>query len=228
MYKFNIAVESAKKYGFNKSVSNNNKIIHFCWFGGGVLSELNIKCIESWKQYAGDYTFCLWDEDSFDINKIEFVKDAYQHKMWAFVSDFVRLWCIYNYGGIYFDTDVELISSIDNLPERFVAVESRTEQIALGLGFGAEKENGVIKDILTTYENTKFSKREMHKFLIPYVVTRYFYSHGYRHIRNELNNCMEFTIYPSEYFCPKDLHNHQITLTENTISIHHYEGSWLR
>ena len=91
------------------------KIIHYCWFGGNPLPELAIKCIESWKKYLPDYEIKEWNESNFDINCCAYVREAYEAKKWAFVSDYARFWILYQHGGLYFDTDVELIKSIDDL-----------------------------------------------------------------------------------------------------------------
>ena len=93
----------------------NEKKIHYCWFGGNQKSDLILKCIDSWKKFMPDYEIIEWNESNFDINCNTYVKEAYNSKKWAFVSDYVRLWVIYNFGGIYFDTDVELINNIDDL-----------------------------------------------------------------------------------------------------------------
>lgn len=89
------------------------KIIHYIWFGGNPLPELAVKCIESWKKYCPDYEIMIWDERNFDVSVCAYTKEAYDAKKWAFVSDYVRLKALYEYGGIYMDTDVELVKSLD-------------------------------------------------------------------------------------------------------------------
>ena len=223
----NIAIESAKKLGFNNSKVDENKLIHFCWFGRSVFSELNLQCMESWKKYMNDYTFCLWDEASFDINTNDFVKGAYDSKKWAFVSDFVRLWAVYNYGGMYFDTDVEILKPLNDLPSNFLAIEEGYHIIALGLGFAADKGNGVIRDLLNIYEFLKFDKNHLSPITIPHIVTGYFWDNGYKSNMHKIHNFLGFTIYPPEYFCPKSHLFRETNITDNTLTIHHYEGSWL-
>ena len=93
------------------------KKIHYCWFGRNEIPEKTLRCIESWKKYCPDYEIIQWNEDNYDINKIPYMKDAYKEKKWAFVSDYARLDVIYQYGGIYLDTDVELVNSLDDLLE---------------------------------------------------------------------------------------------------------------
>lgn len=89
------------------------KVIHYCWFGGAEKNEIILTCIESWKKFCPDYKIIEWNENNFDINMCDFIKEAYENKKWVFVSDFVRLYVLYNYGGIYLDTDVELMDSLD-------------------------------------------------------------------------------------------------------------------
>jgi len=122
------------------------KIIHYCWFGNNELTQSALDCINSWKKYCPDYTIIRWDETNFDVNKYVFTKEAYEMKKWAFVSDVARLDIIYNNGGIYLDTDVELIRNIDSLlkDELFIGFENK-EYVANGLGFGAVKGNEIIK-----------------------------------------------------------------------------------
>ena len=91
------------------------KTIHYCWFGGNPLPEMAIKCIESWKKFLPDYEIKQWDESNFDVNMIPYAAEAYKAKKYAFVSDFARFWILYNYGGLYFDTDVEVIKPMDNI-----------------------------------------------------------------------------------------------------------------
>ena len=114
------------------------KIIHYCWFGGKPLPNTAIKCIRSWKKHCPDYEIHCWNEKNFDINVCPYVKEAYEEKAWAFVSDYARLWIIYNYGGIYLDTDVELLKNIDNLLKYDVFMGFENKQyVNTGVGFWA-------------------------------------------------------------------------------------------
>lgn len=121
------------------------KKIHYCWFGRNPLPELAVRCIESWKKYCPDYEIIEWNEDNYDINKISYVKEAYQARKWAFVTDYVRLDVVNQYGGIYLDTDVELLKSLDPLLKykSFFGMEEG-KFIATGLGFGAEKGTKIL------------------------------------------------------------------------------------
>ena len=227
-----IAIENATKLGFNKNWKkeqsiNNKKLLHFCWFGKNQFTEIHKNCIDSWRKYlSDDFLVCFWNESSFDYNDIEFTKNAYENKSWAYVSDYARLWAIYTYGGIYLDTDVELLKPIDNLPDNFLAIEKDYDTIALGLGFGASKGNKVIGDILYIYNNLKFDINDLYNNTINKHTMNYFNSKNYVLKNNEIHNFLGFTIYPVNYFCPKSNVEKNIILTEETMSIHHYIGSW--
>jgi len=135
------------------------KVIHYCWFGGNEKSKLIKKCIDSWKKYCPDYEIKEWNESNFDIEINNYVKEAYEAKKWAFVSDYARLWIVYNYGGIYLDTDVELIKSLDNLLNYKAYFGSEDGKlINTGLGFGAIKDNEFVKKIKDDYEYIHFIK----------------------------------------------------------------------
>ena len=129
------------------------KKIHYCWFGRNPKPKLAEKCIASWKKYCPDYEIIEWNEDNFDIDMNAYVKSAYEQKKYAFLTDYARLLIIYENGGVYFDTDVELIKPIDDLLENksFFGFEDR-EHVNTGLGFGAEKENQIIKRMQKEYD----------------------------------------------------------------------------
>ncbi|MEE1219146.1 MAG: glycosyltransferase [Ruminococcus sp.] len=133
------------------------KIIHYCWFGNNEKPEVIKKCIESWQKFCPDYEIIEWNESNFDINMYTYVKEAYEAKKWAFVSDVARLWVVYTHGGIYMDTDVEFLDSIDDLLKYklFISFESE-RSINTGLGFGAEKNNQLVKKILDDYKARRF------------------------------------------------------------------------
>lgn len=206
------------------------KIIHFCWFGKGKMPPLAEKCIASWKKYCPDYEIICWNEDNYDVSKNKYMFDAYKAKKWGFVPDFARLDIIFQFGGIYLDTDVELIKPIDNLlveNKAFAGVEI-PGQIALGLGFGAEKNNPVIKLMLDQYEHLRFLNEngEMNLVPSPQIQTKLLREYGLSS-DNELqviNDC--FCVYPKDFFNPYNFENGKIEITENTYSIHHYAGSW--
>ena len=122
------------------------KKIHYCWFGNNSMPDEYIKYIDGWKKLCPDYSIIRWDESNYDVNKHPFISKAYKDRKWAFVSDYARLDIIYNNGGIYLDTDVQLIKNIDELRRFRAYVGFEAESfINTGLGFGAEKGNIFIK-----------------------------------------------------------------------------------
>lgn len=206
------------------------KIIHYCWFGGGEIPENNKKCMESWKKYCPDYEIRRWDETNYDVHCNQYISEAYKAKKWGFVSDFARLDIIYKYGGIYLDTDVELIQSLDPLLEHegFMGFED-LGQIALGLGFGASSHHDLIKYIMDDgYGKRAFIKENGDFDLtpIPVIVTESMANLGVK--PNGMKQIINgIVIYPMEYFCPRSQDTGIMNITENTYSIHWYDGSWL-
>ncbi|TNU75055.1 glycosyltransferase family 32 protein, partial [Lactococcus cremoris] len=134
------------------------KVIHYCWFGGQPLPESALKCIESWRRFCPDYEIKQWSEKNYDVNKIQYIKEAYQEKKFAFVTDVARLDIIWNEGGIYLDTDVELIKSLDELlyNSLYLGME-RAGRVNTGLGFGAEVNHPIVRANLELYTNIPFS-----------------------------------------------------------------------
>ena len=208
------------------------KTIHYCWFGGNELPESVIKCIESWEKYCPDYDIKQWNEKNYNVNKCAYTKEAYEAEKWAFVSDYARLDIVYNQGGIYLDTDVELLKSLDSILDNkcFLAIEQPSRLIATGLGFGAEKENSLIKEMLDEYNGAKFKLAEgIYDTTIPCPAknTAPFYKYGFNYEISEPVNLGGATVYPPEYFCPYDYENNKLDITDNTVSIHHFDSSWI-
>ena len=204
------------------------KIIHYCWFGGKQMPELAIKCIESWKKYLPEYELRLWNEETFDINANKFVKEAYRNKKYAYVTDVVRLYALYNYGGIYMDTDVEVLQPLDeflNYPA-FSGFEI-DEAIPTGI-MGAEKGSTWAKRELDYYEHISFirSNGAFNTTTNVQIITDHAFKYGF--VPNGkfqiINN--ELAIFPKDYFCPKSYKDGKIYLTENSYTIHHFAGSW--
>lgn len=206
------------------------KTIHYCWFGGNPLPELAKKCIESWKKYCPDYEIIEWNETNYDVNKCAYMKEAYQSKKWSFVSDYARFDIIYNHGGIYLDTDVEIIRSLDGFLENRVFMGFESENyVNPGLIIGGEKGSREIECIMHWYETHHFMKEsgEIDLTAIPAIVTKILDGMGLRKEQSVqlLNGAL--TIYPKDYFCPMDYYTGDIVITENTHTIHHYCASWL-
>ena len=203
------------------------KIIHYCWFGHGEKSELIQKCMASWKQYCPDFEIVEWNESNFDLNVCTYVKEAYSEKKWAFVSDYARHSVLGQYGGIYLDTDVELLKSLEPfLGGNFIALEN-ADSIASGLIMGCEKDNWFCKEMLESYERDAFLSSGIRKDPVTVCerTTKLFTKHGFVH-RDILQTIDGFTVYPTEYFCPVDPITYEKNITDRTVSIHHYGGSW--
>lgn len=210
------------------------KVIHYCWFGGNPLSDSAVKCIESWKKYCPEYEIKEWNENNFNIHACKYIEEAYENEKWAFVSDYARMYILYHYGGIYFDTDVEVIRNFDDLLAEgsFMGMEKDFETngycaVATGLGIGSIKKHFIYKEILEYYENISFYKEDGSLNLVTVVdhVTNILKKHGLKDIPG-IQNIEGINIYPKEYFCPKDVDTHVLKITNNTVSIHHYDSSW--
>ncbi len=208
-----------------------DKKIHYCWFGGKPLPKNVKKCIKSWKKYCPDYEIIKWDESNFDVNCCQFTKDAYKNKAWAFVSDFARLKIIYENGGIYLDTDVELVRNIDELLNRKCYLPLSQGQlngiVSTGLGFGAEKKSNVVLEMLKVYENTKFDNINRNKITCPYLNKVALDKYGIRFSNSieEYDNG-NITVYPPKYFDPISPGTTENLLCKDTFSIHHYSATW--
>lgn len=204
------------------------KVIHYCWFGKGKYSENIKKCISSWKKHCPDYEIICWNEDNYDIHKNKYVEQAYEKKMWAFVSDYVRADIVYHYGGIYLDTDVELLKSLDKLLgcEMFVGMESK-DFLNFGLGFGARKGHPYLKEIMAYYETREFVRDngKMNLKTCPVIQTEILVRHGLKK-ENKYQKLEKCVVYPSEVFSPKSFQTGKTHITNRTVSIHHYDMSW--
>ena len=204
-----------------------DKKIHYCWFGGKKIPKEVKKCIKSWKEKCPEYEIIRWDEKNFDINCNEFVKDAYKAKAWAFVSDYARLKIIYDNGGIYLDTDVELLKNLDFLLESdfFIGTEQSKKLYTTGLGFGAIKQHYIVKKMMEKYENLIFDFNKRNEIACPYLNASALKEIGFNTVDSvqEIDNCF---VYPPKYFDPLATGKSNNLLCNDTISIHHYNASW--
>lgn len=202
-------------------------IIHYCWFGPNPKSELAKKCIESWKKYCPDYELREWNENNFDINLFDYTKEAYEERKWAFITDVVRLYALINYGGIYMDTDVEVLKPLDSLLS-YSAVSGfeSNKQIPTGL-MACEKGNCMFAEFLEDYTNAHFKRKDGSLDITTNVtrITKVCLRYGLVQ-NNTLQTVNGFTLLPKEYLCPKDLITKELKLTENSFTIHHFDGSW--
>lgn len=202
------------------------KIIHYCWFGGGTKGDIIKNCIASWKQYCPEFEIREWNESNFDVCCCKYVREAYEHKKWAFVSDYCRFYVLNKYGGIYLDTDVELVKSISDLPSSFVGFEN-SHFVASGLIRGAEIGDIICKKMLISYEQDSFIL-DNGKFNLKTVCEReseILLKEGLV-LNNTLQKVGNTMVYPSEYFNPIDVDTRELKITANTYSIHHYAASW--
>ncbi len=205
------------------------KVIHYCWFGRGSKPDLAIKCIESWKRLLPEYQIKEWNEDNFDISSNRYVQEAYESRKFAFVTDYVRLYAIYTEGGIYMDTDVEVIGNFDQFLHHNAFSGFETDgNVPTGM-MAAEKGSLWAKELLDDYHERRFVKEDgtFDMTTNTTVITQYMLDKGL-----VLNNTYQdfpglCTMYPAEYFCPKDHRTGKIKCTKKTVCIHHFAGSWL-
>lgn len=205
-----------------------NKVIHYCWFGKNQKSRLIKKCIKSWKKYMPDYSVIEWNESNFDINCCKYVREAYDAKKWAFVSDYARVYILNKYGGVYFDTDVELLKPLDMLDkyDNIIALED-ARQLNNGLVFACNPDNPFCKWMINSYENDRFIHDDgsLNLYTECQRCTEYFISKGMK-CEDVFQLIDGFAIYPTEYFCPYRS-GRAMSITDNTYSIHHYGASWM-
>ena len=206
------------------------KTIHYCWFGKNPKPKLAQKCIKSWKKNCKDYEIIEWNEDNFDISSAPlYVRQAYKAQKWAYVTDYVRLKIIYDNGGIYLDTDVQVIKPL-NIFLKYKAYFGFEEikYVNTGLGFGAEKNLKLIKEIMDQYEDIAFIKEDgsIDNLTCPIRNTEVFKRHGL--VQNGETQYLDddVIVFSSEYFCPISYETLEKTITKNTHSIHWFGASW--
>lgn len=205
------------------------KIIHYCWFGRGQMPKLALKCIESWKKYCPDYEIKEWNEDNFNLDLYSYTREAYDARKFAFVTDVVRLYALYHEGGIYMDTDVEVIKPLDMFLSHhaFSGFESSIN-IPTGI-MASEKEGKWAKENLNYYDNRHFKLEngECDMTTNVQIITNYMLQHGFVQKSSLQDFPNLITFYPQEYFCPLSPITGQSKITDNTYTIHHFAGSWL-
>lgn len=204
------------------------KKIHYCWFGGNPLPYDVKKCIESWRKYAPEYEIIEWNDNNFNVNSHPFMKAAYDAKAWAFVSDYARLKVIYDNGGIYFDTDVELLKNPDFLlvNQCYIGVQQVGQFCTTGLGFGAIKSSPVVQKMLEKYDSLVFSLENKKELACPYLNNSVIEEMGYQ-FSDEIWSNDYVTVYPCRYFDPIAPGKTKNLKGKDTVSIHHYAASWM-
>lgn len=205
------------------------KVIHYCWLGGNDFSELEEKCMASWKKYCPDYEIVRWDESNYDWTKNPFMKRAFEEKVWGYVPDYARLDIIHKFGGFYFDTDVEIVKSLDELAfnRAFSGVEWGDNLINFGQGFGAVQDFDLLEELMDSYDDDSllYDAKGV-RIPSPYVQTKVLRQYGYNCDGKSCITEKGMMIYPSQFFCARNINTMAVIRTPQTYSIHHFEGTW--
>lgn len=216
------------KFSFTEGKEKIPKKIHYCWFGEKEIPNKLVKCIDSWKKYCPDYEIIRWDENNYDVEKNNYMKQAYQNKKWGFVPDYARLDILYTEGGIYLDTDVELLKSLDDfLKDEMFCAFINAITIGIGAGIGAVKGNILIKQLRDNYENISFSNGDGRLNMTPanWYTEEILKNNGFE-IVNRYQKKDGMVIYPAGVFISRDLSYKNQIITSKTVGVHHGSGSW--
>lgn len=204
------------------------RTIHYCWFGRGPMPNLALKCIESWHKYMPDYEYKLWNEDNFDLNSVPYVKEAYEVKKYAFVTDYVRLYALFHEGGIYMDTDVEVLKPYDDLLSLsgFTGYEGSKHLPPVTGTMASERGNMWVKEQLDAYigahfilEDGTFDTTTNTTRITEIMKKNGFVPNGKKQVYKDMH------IFPVDFFCPRQTTG-EILIGENTYCDHHFMGSW--
>lgn len=209
------------------------KIIHFCWFGHGQYDEKMKFCMESWNEFCPEYQIMKWDEESFDLSSCLYAKQAYEKKRWAFVTDYVRFKVLEQYGGIYMDTDMQLLKSLDGFlhDDAFFSFKQLVEGMKLytltsGI-IGSVKGNTLFEPLIESFESRSYLNEKGEEDMTPVAafLTDILVKHNFEQ-NNELQKKDGIAVYPNDYLCPTLLKGNDVVITENTAAIHHFVGTW--
>ena len=204
------------------------KKIHYCWFGGKEIPDKYKRYMESWHKFCPDYEIIQWNESNYDISKCKYMQEAYEKNVWGFVPDYARLDIVYNNGGIYLDTDVELVKNIDDLlyQKGFAGFEDES-YVALGLGFGAMRHLPILREMMDYYEKESFIKEDGSLNLIesPIHNTEVLLKKGLV-CNGDYQKVADMTIYPAKVLSGKCMYTMRTVIKPWTYAIHHYDGSW--
>ncbi len=203
------------------------KIVHYCWFGGKDKPENVRRCIESWKKHLPDYSFMEWNEDNFDYHALEYTKAAYKARKYAFVSDVARLKALSEYGGIYMDTDVEVLKSFDDILDNHCVLGLEERNYIATSFIAAEPNFPLINSFLCDYNNAVFdmngnSGAETNVQKLTEIMEKLGFTR-----KNEFQQVGDISIYPREYFSPYDYINCIDMCTENTYCVHYFHVTWM-
>lgn len=214
------------------------KVIHYCWFGGNPLPDMAKKCMASWRKFFPDYEIKEWNEQNFDVYRVPYVAEAYCLKQYAHVSDYARFWILYHYGGIYFDTDVEVIRPMDDILARgsFFGFECQEGtpldnphgNMAAGLGMGVDKGHPFFAKMVNYYDHHHYVGWNGKSTGNVTLQATQFLDYDHKEVlEGGVVSVSGLLIYPIDYFCPYNYYTHELHITENTRSIHHYMASWV-
>jgi hypothetical protein len=213
------------------------KIIHYCWLSGDPFPPLIEKCLASWQEKLSDYEFILWDTNRFKLKSNIWVQQAFESKKYAFAADYIRLYAVYHYGGIYLDTDIEVFKSFNDLLDRPYFIGTEDNAVIEAAVFGAEKNKGWLKICLDYYSNKKFIREDgSHDTLtLPRIMMAQIASIKSFHVISPLelvakeqdDNPEVIYLFPKDYFCAKNHGTGVIEKTKNTYCIHHFAMSWI-
>ncbi|MEZ3463488.1 MAG: hypothetical protein K1W23_15330 [Lachnospiraceae bacterium] len=205
------------------------KTIHYCWFGKKAIPDQYKRWMESWYKYCPDYEIKEWNETNYDISKNKYMLQAYENEKWGFVPDYARLDIIYHYGGIYLDTDIELVDNLDDLlyQDGFIGFQSE-KHVNCGMGFGAVRGLEIIKEMRDCYKDKSFLREDGTMDLIesPYIQTDFLKKRGLMD-NGEYQIVDHLTVYPEKVLGGKNLLTRKIETLPYTKSIHHFSGSWM-
>lgn len=205
------------------------KVIHYCWFGGAPKPKSVLRCINSWKKHCPDFEIREWTEKDFDVTQNEYTRQAYEAKAWGFVPDYIRLWIIYHHGGIYLDTDVQVIKDLSPLCNHHAFAGFQEDgYVALGLGFGAEPGNPFIGAHMQQYDELRFlnSDGTVNRTPSPVYTNLLLKKRGLDACNGDTQDLGDVIIFSKDCFCPKDFTSGITRVTQNTYSIHQFDASW--
>lgn len=205
------------------------KKIHYCWFGGKEIPDHLKRCMETWKKFCPDYEIIRWDESNYDYTKNQYMKEAYECGKWGFVPDYARLDIIYQEGGIYLDTDVELVASLDPLlHSNMFCGFGMNYTVNFGNGFGAIAHHPMMLELRDVYDKYRFIRPDgtLEMISCPYYQHPILQKKGFLLTRNQFQQIDDCVLYPSEVLSPYGLYGLQKHITDKTIAIHHGDGSW--
>jgi hypothetical protein len=215
------------------------KIIHYCWFGGNPLPELAKKCIASWKKFLPDYEIKEWNEQNFNVYQCPYSAEAYRLKKYAHVSDYARFWILFHYGGVYFDTDVEVIRPLDDILAKgcFMGFECQmgtpfdnpNGNMAAGLGMGVYKGHSFFGQMVNYYEHNHYIRwNGKNTGNVTLKATNLLNYKCKQVLDGGIVSVNDLLIYPIDYFCPLNYYTGELKITDNTRTIHHYMASWVK